>query len=104
MSVTIRSGDQTTKDPDATEKFRMDWGTERLASGVGIASSTWTVTGPDTVLTTASPVIEAGLRTTSVMLAAGTLNGRYTVKNRITTNETPAQTMDGSFTLRIEQR
>src|SRR5579872_3670948 len=104
MSITIESGQGTRKDPNSIEVFEMDWDSQRLNPTVQIASSSWIVTAPandSTPITTDQPSILAGNRKTQVRLSAGTLWKKYTVTNRIVTNETPAQTLDASFTVVI---
>ena len=103
MSITIESGGLVTKDPNNSEVFSVDWGTERLATGVEISTSAWAVTGPDADLTEDEDSIVTGNRKTQIRLTGGTLHKRYTVTNTIETNETPAQTLDASFDVWIEQ-
>jgi hypothetical protein len=103
MSTQIHSGGLTTKDPDAIELFTMDWDQENLPTGVGISSSSWTVTGPDTDLTTDQPSVLSGSRRTQVRLSGGTTGKTYTVTNQIVTNTSPSETKDRSFRVLIEQ-
>ena len=103
MSITIESGGLVTKDPNNAEVFTVDWDQERLAAAVTITTSTWTVTGPDSELSEDEASIVTGNRKTQIRLTGGTLHKRYTVTNRIVTNETPAQTLDASFDVWIEQ-
>ena len=103
MSTTIHSGGLVVKDPNAIEVFVVDWDQERLAEGVTIATSDWSITGADAVLTKDNPSVLSGSRKAQIRLAAGTLHKLYTVTNRITTSETPAQTIDASFDVWIEQ-
>jgi hypothetical protein len=102
MSQSIRSGGLTVKDPNSAELFVMDWDEEHLETGVTIASSSWSITGADSVLTSDQASVLAGSRKTQVRLSAGTVGGRYTVTNRIVTNESPAQTKDASFKVLIQ--
>jgi hypothetical protein len=112
----IHSGGLLTKDPDATEPFFTDWGRDgRIGSDVEITTSTWDVEGPDADLTSASPGIgtlnyttqafttAADGQVTKAHLSGGTLHATYTVTNTIVTNETPARTVDSSFTVLIQQ-
>lgn len=66
----------------------MDWTLylAGIATNETIVSSTWTVSGPDSVLTTASPSIITGSLKTQVFIAAGTSGALYTLTNRITTS------------------
>ena len=103
MSITIQSGGLVTKDPNNIEVFMVDWDQERLATGVEISDSTWAITGPDSALTEDEDSIVTGNRKTQIRLTGGTLHKRYTVTNTIETNETPAQTIDASFFILIQQ-
>jgi len=99
----IHSGGLIVKDPNAEEVYVVDWGLEHLATGVEIDDSEWIISGRDTALTEDEDAILTGNRRTSIRLAAGTLGYRYTVTNRIVTNESPAQTKDASFEVLIQQ-
>jgi hypothetical protein len=55
-------------------------------------------------LTKDNETIVTGNQKTQLRLKAGTLKNRYTVTNRIVTNETPAQTDERSFVLRIVEQ
>jgi hypothetical protein len=97
----IDDGGLLTKDPQAIEVFTMDWDAQHLAVGVTIQTSTWTITGPDAILTKDNETIVTGNRKTRLRLTGGTLHRKYTVTNRIVTNESPAQTKDRSFIVQI---
>lgn len=99
----IKSGGLVVKDPNASKVYVMDWDEENLGDGVTITDSDWEISGPDALLTKDNESILSGDRTTQVRLLAGTLNAKYTVTNRIVTNETPAQTKDKSFTVLVQQ-
>lgn len=107
--ISIKSGGLLRKDPDADEPFFMDWGDERLGTGVGIATSTWTATGLTThdaaIGNIANNVFTSAAfgRVTKVHLSGGTLGTLYTVTNSIDTDETPSRSLDASFTVLIEQ-
>lgn len=92
------------KDPQEVLVYDIDWGTNWLAPAVTIATSTWTITGPDALLTKDSETIQAGLRTTRVRLSAGTSGYKYLITNRIVTNETPSQTGERTFQLLVQDR
>ncbi len=101
-----RPGQLIVKDPSSIEPQGFDW-TDFLAelgAGVLISTSTWTITGPDSVLTVANDSIVTGSLKTKAFLSAGTLGARYTVTNRIVTNSIPAVTDDRSFQVLIQQR
>lgn len=93
------------KDPDSVEPRGFDW-TDWLAelgSGVTITASTFTLTGgPDAVLTLSNPSIVTGGFKTQVQLNAGTVGGRYTVTNHITTSTSMQD--DRSFVVYVSQR
>lgn len=107
---TIRAGQQITLDPADKRVIVFDWDAEGLASGVGISTSTYTITTIQqngvTALTKDSPSILTGSRKTQVRLIAttATLGDSYQVNNEIVTNESPAQTIEQSYFVRIEQR
>ena len=103
MSTNILSSGLVTKDPDSAEVFVVDWGQQRLATAVTIDTSTWTVTGADATLVDDEASILSGSRKTQIRLTGGTLHKLYTVTNTIVTNESPAQTLDASFDVWIEQ-
>jgi len=118
MSRTIRAGGLIVKDPNSSEIYAVDWDLEHLRAGVQIASQSFLITGADAVLTkdsegllTAAQATTQFARTvtldnrgTSLRLLAGTLGVKYTVTNRIITNESPAQTKDASFKVLVQQR
>jgi hypothetical protein len=96
-------GDQILKDPDAVLVYAMNWDAW-LPAEAEISSSTWTISGPDAALSKDSEAVVVGDRATRLRLSGGTLGKRYTVTNRIVTNESPAQTEDRSFTIRVRNR
>ncbi len=101
-----RAGQLIIKDPNSIEPQGFDW-TDFLAElgvGVTIATSTWTVSGPDSVLTLANDSILSGSLRTKAFLSAGTLGARYTVTNRIVTNSSPSVTEDASFKVLVQQK
>lgn len=115
---TVRSGGLVVKDPNSIEVFAFDWDFEHLQAGVQIASQSFFISGTDAVLTkdnegllTAAAASTQFERTVTVdnrgsqlRLIAGTLGVKYTVTNRIVTNETIPQTKDASFKLLIQER
>lgn len=103
MSQEIQSGGLVVKDPNSIEVFVVDWDRENLPEGVTITSSEWEISGRDAVLTSDQTSVISGSRKAQVRLSAGTLGYKYTVTNRIVTNETPAQTKDASFSVLIQQ-
>lgn len=104
MTITIREGALVTKDPADIKVYQVDWDTENLAALVTITTSTWTITGPDALLTKDNESILAGSRSTQLRLLAGTLGQTYEIANKIVTNESPAQTKERSFRVLIENK
>ena len=104
MSESIDSGGLIVKDPNAIRVYQVDYDQRSLATDVEISTSSWSVTGPDNDLTLDEASIVAGNRKTQIRMAGGTLNKRYTVTNRVLTDETPAQTIDTSFFVLIQQK
>jgi hypothetical protein len=98
----IRSGGLVVKDPNSSEFYTFDWNHEHLPGGVEVSTSTFTVTGPDAILTVDQFGIFQGNRKTQVRLNGGTLGKKYTVTNRITTDQSPSQTKDASFRVLIQ--
>lgn len=119
MSIQIRSGGLVVLDPDADEAFEVDWNSEHLPAGVGIASSTWEITGKSGATSLdqhdddigqydANDLWEADVtgRVTRVFLTGATgiaINQRYVVTNHIVTDTVPPETKDASFTVLIQQ-
>jgi hypothetical protein len=103
MSRTIHSGGLVVKDPNAERFYQVDWDAENLAAAVIIADSDWIISGPDSNLVDDQPSVLSGDRKAQVRLTGGTLGKRYTVTNRIVTNESPPQTKDASFKVLIQQ-
>jgi hypothetical protein len=106
-TVTILPGDQVTKDPADSKVFVFDWDTNNLAATVTISTSVWTISAispsqTDAVLTKDNESILTGTRKTQVRLLAGTLGQTYEIANRISTSETPSQTKERSFRVRVE--
>lgn len=109
MSITIRDGGLLTKDPSDTLVYEFDWDTQALAEGVTILSSSFTLQGTrgditTTPLTKDQESLTGGDRRTQVRLSAGARGSRWRVNNQITTSETPAQTIERSFFLLVEER
>jgi hypothetical protein len=101
-----RPGDLIVKDPSADEPQGLDWTAwlTELGPSVQIASSTWTITGPDAILTKHDESIVTGSLKTQVYLAAGTADAKYTITNRVTTNSAPAVTDERSFYVLVQNR
>lgn len=97
-------GDLILKDPSSIEPQGFDWTPwlAEFATTELIVTSTWTISGPDTVLTYANASIVTGSVKTQAVFSAGTLGGHYTVTNRIVT--TNSYQDDRSFRLLIQDR
>ena len=87
------------KDPNEVLDYQIDWG-ERLQTGETISTSTWTITGSDSVLVEDNNSISG--ENTVIWLSAGTLGVRYLLTNRITTSG--GRTMDQSVRLKIQSK
>lgn len=109
---TVSDGATILKDPTDVSTYTFDWGTNHLAAAVTIASQTTTVTGisgditltPLTVLTTSPLGIQALSRTVKLKLSAGALGSKWRVDQAIVTSETPAQTKERSFFVKLQER
>lgn len=93
--MSVSPGYTYRKDPNELLVREMDW--SDFLGSAEIASSVWTITGSDAVLTQDNDSTVAGNQQTRVRLKVGTLGVTYQVSNRIVTNETPAQTVERSF-------
>jgi len=101
--ITISDGGFCQKDSDEILVYEFDYDTLNLATGVQLtAFGTFVITGPDSALTKDNESLVAGNRKTRVRLTGGTVGKRYTVINRVTTNESPAQTKEKRFILQIK--
>ncbi len=98
-----RPGGLIEKDPASDEPWGFDWTPwlAELGAGVTIATSTWTVTGPDSVLTTHDGAKVGGDLKTQIYLAAGTPGAKYTVMNHVVTNSSPPVVDERSFYVQI---
>jgi len=73
-----------TKDPDAKLDYSKDWAS--WLAGDTIATSDWTITGPDnSLIKSVSPAPSNSTTKATVWLEGGTDGAVYTVRNRITT-------------------
>jgi hypothetical protein len=104
--VSRKPGDLIVKDPSAVEPYGFDYTTwlAELGSGVTIQTSTWTVSGPDALLTLSNTSILTGSLKTQAYINAGTVGFRYTVTNRVVTNSTPAVTDERSYSVLVQDR
>jgi len=104
MSITVRGGGMIVKDPDSSEPLTFNWDEEHLPVGVTIVASSFLILGTDAVLTKDNEGILPGARTTQVRIIAGTLGVKYTLTNRVTTNQVPAAIKDQSIRVLIQHR
>lgn len=114
-ALIVDDGQLVPMDPADKTNFKFDWSTSHLNTGVTIATSTMTIraiaptTGTGLTKDNESIIAAApySSRWTSLRLIAGgdTVVGHmYEVANTIVTDESPAQTKQRSFRVRIEQR
>ena len=91
-------GDLSQKDTSSDEPYGFDWTAwlAELGPSVTIATSTWTIVGPDAALTKHDETIVNGQHKTQAYFAGGTANKKYTVTNRIITNSSPPVTDERS--------
>lgn len=94
------------KDPQSSEPQGIDWTAflAKLGASVVIATSAWSVSGPDAALTITGEVLEAGSLRTHAIFSGGTPGAQYLITNRITTTSTPVVQDDRSFVLVINDR
>lgn len=102
-----KPGDTLAKDPSAELTHEFNWA-DWLGEDAELASSSWFISGGDTgvgapasVLVYDNASIVTGNKKAVLRLKAGTLNAKYTVTNRIVTNETPPQTDDRTIYIKI---
>lgn len=122
MSERIRDGGQVVKDSADIKTYCVDW-RDMFRASVQISTSTWTITAiapstTDAVLTKDNEaILSAALATTAleetvseenlvtrVRLTAGTNGQKYQVANKVVSNESPAQTIERSFFVLVEDR
>lgn len=99
-------GDLIQKDTNSDEPYGFDWTAwlAELGSGVQIQTSTWTITGPDGVLTKHDETIVVGGLKAQAFFAGGTANKTYMVTNRVVTNSSPTVTDERSFQVFVTHR
>ena len=104
-ALTIAPGDLITKDPAASKIYQFDWTDYLTDLGVEtIATSTFTITGPDSALTKDNESIVTGSYKTQLRLIGGTLGKTYVIANKIVTTATPTNTDERSFSVLLENR
>lgn len=86
-----------TKDPDSVLDYTIDWGTNWLADGETISSSSWTVQSGLTEDSDSNTTTTA-----TVWLSGGTAGSVYTVTNQITTSA--GRTAERTLLIKVEDR
>jgi hypothetical protein len=108
QTITVPDGALVPKDPSDSLVYTVDWDANVLATDVTIATSTFTITSlrptGDTGLTKDNETILSGSRKTQLRLIGGTIGATYRIDNTIVTSETPTQTIERSFKVKISQR
>jgi hypothetical protein len=110
MSITINAGELILFDEKDERVIVFDWDAVNLPAAASISTSVWTIAAIKqagaTALTKDNESIVGSNRKTQVRLkATGTAHGdRYRVSNKIVTNESPAQTKEQSFVVKVESR
>lgn len=100
--MSVQPGATIRKDPSAQLLYEFDW-TDWLGAA-SIATSTFTITGPDSALTKDNPTIVSGSKKTSVRVLGGTAGKTYKLNCNIVTNETPTQTDDRSVNIAVREQ
>jgi hypothetical protein len=86
-------------DPQAQKNFSLDWGTERLAPGDSLVSSTWQL-DPALTLLAQSFTSNTNITTIKMALASGAEPGNYQATNVVVTNQI---TDVWSFTVQVRE-
>lgn len=106
MSFSMRAGGLLSLDPNDQLLVSFDWDSEALPTGVSIASYVHTISVIRQSGATALTKDQESQTSRSTRLrligSTATLGDKYLVSSKITTNETPAQTIERSFTVLIE--
>lgn len=102
--ITITDGGYCEQDTDERLVYEFDFDRLNLPSGVELTGSgTLLVTPNDGSLTTDNLALVSGNRKVQVRIGTATTVGvRYSIRLRVTTNETPAQIKEKGFTLRMK--
>jgi hypothetical protein len=110
MSLTVQDGATITKDPVDAKVYVFDWDAQHLGSGVEI-TGTPTVTPvaisgdtTTTPLTVSNVSLLTGNRKVQFRANAGAVGSKWRLDCQIVTNETPAQTIERSVFVLVEQR
>jgi len=87
------------KDSNEILDYTVDW-TDRLSDTDSIATSTFTISGPDSLLIQQSNSFIA--KKTTIWMSGGTIKKTYSILNRVTTVE--GRTMDQTVKLKIKEK
>jgi len=88
---------QFTKDPDEVLDYTVDWGTNVLATGETISTSTWTV--PSGITKDSDTKTNT---TTVIWLSGGTAGSDYNLANKIVTSA--SRTFERTITVGVRQK
>lgn len=109
-AIEIRPGDLVVQGPNEARVYMFDFDRENLPAGVTIDAFAFTVTAVRPA-TAGAPTVDnedvlADERKTWLRIdtSTGTFGATYRVSCTITTNESPSQTKERSFFLKIEYR
>lgn len=102
--ITITDGGYCEKDSDEVLVYVFDYDALNLPAAAALTSFGTFVLLPAAgiTLTKDNEALLSGNRKTQVRLSGGTVGTKYTVINRVTTNEVPSQTKEKRFSLRIK--
>lgn len=101
--MSVRPRTTLYKDPAAVLTYLFDW-SDWLGATAQIATSTFTISGPDSALTKDNPSLVSGNLKSQVRLTGGTVGLTYVLTNQIVTNETPTQTDERSVNIKIQNQ
>lgn len=89
-----------TKDADEKKDYSLDW-TRHLTGVETIAASSWFIEGGDGALVVHQDGINAGAKSTTIWVSAGTQAQDYKLVNRVTTNSSPTRILERHIKLTI---
>ena len=93
--MTAANSNLKVKDPNAILDYRIDWGTNWLGASETITTSTWVVDSGITQDRATNTTTTA-----TIWLSGGTHGTKYTVTNRIVTNQ--GRTNDSSLIITVQ--
>jgi hypothetical protein len=109
-TITIESGgagarESVTKDPADIIVLLWDWDTSNLGTAVQISDSSWAVAvvrPAGAAVPTLDHASLVGTRKAQIRVTGGVAGAKYTLTNRIVTNESPAQTKERSIYINVD--